>query len=137
MRLPNLKDDFWELISAEMQHEKHPETFWIPTEAERHNVTRGQAVKLLFKVQLEDEDCEISYGVERMWLIVSDVICDYCIGILINEPSLFIPSENDYLCYGAEIPFLAEHIADIDDPPKEYSDWQLNQPPERIWPRED
>jgi hypothetical protein len=41
-----------------------------------------------------------------------------------------------YLCLGAEIPFLAEHVIDIDTPPQDYADWQLSQNPERIWPRQ-
>src|SRR5215510_25735 len=108
MRLPNLDDDFWELLSAELQHEKHPESFWIPTLEERQTVQRGQAVKLLFKIQLEDDDGKISHQIERMWLIASEKVGDYYIGILDNQPASFIPSEGDYLCFGAEVPFLAE-----------------------------
>jgi hypothetical protein len=137
MKLPNLEDDFWELISAEIQHERYPNTFWIPTLEERQKVECGQSVKLLFNIQLEDDDGKISHQVERMWLIVSEKIGEYYIGILDNQPASFIASDDDYLCFGAEIPFLAEHIADIGDSPKEYSEWQLNLPPEHIWPRED
>lgn len=137
MRLANIEDDFWELMSAELLHKQHPETFWIPSFEERQDVKRGQGVKLLFKIQLEDDDGKISYQVERMWLIVSEKIDDFYIGILDNKPASFIPSDNNYLRFGAEIPFLAEHIADIGNPPQEYSDWQLNQSPERIWPRKD
>src|SRR5262245_13930099 len=97
MRLPNLKDDFWELLSAETQHNRHPESFWIPTAEERHNVQRGMAVKLLFNLKLEDEDGKISYQVERMWLIVSEKIGDYYIGILDNKPASFVPSNDYYL----------------------------------------
>jgi hypothetical protein len=41
-----------------------------------------------------------------------------------------------YLCFGAEIPFRAEHVIDIDDPPTEHVEWQLGQSPERRWPRD-
>ena len=69
-----------------------------------------------------------------MWVIVSERIGEYYIGILDSKPSLE-PSDDMYLVFGAEIPFLPEHVIDIGHPPKEYQDWQLSQPPERKWPR--
>ena len=71
-----------------------------------------------------------------MWVIISEKIGDTYIGILDNQPVCFDPADNFYLSFGAEIPFLAEHIIDIDNPPQDYVDWQLSQKPEHVWPRE-
>ena len=40
-----------------------------------------------------------------------------------------------YLCFGAEVCFSSEHVIEIARPPKEYIEWQLGLPPERLWPR--
>jgi len=71
-----------------------------------------------------------------MWVIVSEKRGKYYIGILDSRPASFEPSDDVYLCFGAEIPFLAEHVIGIGDPPEEYSNWQLSQAPERKWPRD-
>ena len=135
MRLPNLKTDYWELRSAEESHRKHPDTFGIPPLEERQNLRRGQAAKLIFDIEGQDEDGNVSIQGERMWVVVVGKEDDYYIGILDNQPALFEPADNLYLCFGAEIPFLPEHVSDIAEPPAEYVEWQLGQPPEREWPR--
>ncbi len=71
-----------------------------------------------------------------MWVIVADQIGDAYIGILDAQPS-FDPSEDVYLRFGAEIPFRPEHVIEIAQPPRKYVEWQLGQPPERVWPRTD
>jgi hypothetical protein len=69
-----------------------------------------------------------------MWVIVSETIDGGYIGILDNQPASIPVDASDYLCFGAEVPFLPEHIIDIAQPPQDYIDWQLSQPPERVWP---
>ena len=71
-----------------------------------------------------------------MNVIVSDKIGDAYIGILDNQPVALDFHGDAYLRFGAEVPFKAEHILDIADPPQDHVDWQLNQPPERTWPRQ-
>lgn len=71
-----------------------------------------------------------------MYVIISEKIGDTYIGILDNQPASFDRSDDTYLRYGAEVPFLAEHVIDIEQPPPEYIEWQLGQPPDRRWPRE-
>jgi hypothetical protein len=56
------------------------------------------------------------------------------VGILDYQPVSLVPREDVYLCFGAEIPFLPEHVIDIGHPPRLYRKWQLAQPPERRWP---
>jgi hypothetical protein len=136
MRLANIEEDFWELMSAEVLNKENPDTFWIPKLEERKNLQKGQAAKLIFKIEIEDEG-KILSETERMWVIISERLDNGCyIGILDNKPAFFDPSDDVYLCFGAEIPFSIEHIIDIGNPPKEYSDWQLKLPPERLWDRE-
>jgi hypothetical protein len=71
-----------------------------------------------------------------MWAIVSEQIGDVYIGILDNQPASIEAANDVHLCFGAEIPFLAEHVIDIGQPPEEYVQWQLSHSPERRWPRD-
>ena len=121
--------------SGEASHRTNPDKFWLPPLEDRENLKRGQAAKLIFDQEGEDEDGNVTVIGERMWVIVSEAHEDYYIGILDNPPALIEPTECVYLCYGAEIPFRAEHVIDIDDPPSDYVEWQLSQDPERKWPR--
>ena len=134
MRLPDLQTHFWELRSAEESHRLHPDTFEIPTREARESLRRGQAAKLIFDIEVDDAG-KIVVGGERMWVIVAEKVGDTYIGILDNEPATVEPGEGVYLCFGAEVPFRAEHVAGIGDPPTDYVEWQLGQVPERRWPR--
>ena len=58
-----------------------------------------------------------------MFVIVSEVVGDFYIGILESQPTSLELNENTYLCFGAEIPFKAEYIVDIDRPPEDYIEW--------------
>ena len=137
MRLAELERDFWELRSAERSHAEHPEKFEIPPLQARQNLERGQAAKLIFDIEGVDEDGSVVAQGERMWVIVSERVGDHYVGILDVQPQAIEPADDVYLCFGAEVPFRAEHVTDIDidDPPEDYADWQLRQPPERTWPR--
>jgi hypothetical protein len=136
MRMPSLDRDFWELRSGEEAHRLNPKTFWIPSADERQNLRRGQAARLIFDIQVELDGDPVVQG-ERMWVIVSERVGETYIGILDNKPASFEPADDVYLCFGAEIPFRAEHVIDIGDPPADYVEWQLGQVPERRWPREE
>jgi hypothetical protein len=135
MRFPSFERDFWQLRSAEQSHREHPDTFWIPSVERRQSLKRGQSARLIFDIEGQDEDGTIVVQGERMWVTVAERIGDAYIGILENQPAAIEPSEGVYLCLGAEIPFLPEHIIDIGEPPADYVEWQLGQPPERRWPR--
>lgn len=138
MRLADIESDSWELRSGEAAHQAHPDTFWIPPIEARRNLKRGQAAKLIFDIlESEDEDGKIIIQGERMWVIVAERYDEYYIGILDNQPQLIEVTDDVYLRFGAEIPFLPEHVIDIADPPQEYAEWQLSQQPERRWPRGD
>jgi hypothetical protein len=136
MRLANVAQDNWRLRSAEISHAVHPETFEVPPAVQRHNLKRGQAAKLMFEIESEDENGISDIACERMWVIVSDKVDETYIGILDSQPVSIEHGEDVYLCFGAEVPFKAEHVIEIDSPPTKYSDWQLGQKPEREWSRE-
>jgi hypothetical protein len=135
MRLANLERDFWQLRSGEESQRKHPDTFWIPPLEQRQNLLRGQAVRLIFEIEGEEEDGTVIVQGERMWVVVAEKVGETYIGILDNQPVCLERSDSVYLRFGAEIPFQAEHVIDIKQPPSEYVEWQLGQPPDRVWPR--
>ena len=135
MRLATFERDYWQLRSGEVSHREHPDKFWIPPREERDNLKRGQSARLIFDIEGEDEDGNVEVQGEKMWVTISERIGDFYIGILENQPACLEPAENVYLRMGAEVPFLAEHVIDIADPPADYVEWQLGQEPDRRWPR--
>ena len=136
MRLPSIDRDFWQLRSGERSHREHPTTFRITPLEQRQCLKRGQSAHLLFDIEGDAEDGRIQVQGERMWVIVAERVGEGYIGILDNQPACIEPADGVYLCFGAEIPFLPEHVIDIGEPPIEYVEWQLDQAPERRWPRE-
>jgi hypothetical protein len=137
MRLATLEHDYWQLRSAEESHDQNPATFFIPPAEQRQTLQRGSAVKLIFEIETADETGKLMITGERMWVIVSERVGEFYIGILDNQPACMVPEDKSYLRFGAEIPFKAEHIIEIGKPPAEYVGWQLSQPPERSWPRDE
>lgn len=117
--LANITEDFWELRSGEKSHEENPEKFWIPTQNERDSLKKGMAARLIFDVETKDENGKILTNGERMWVIVLSKKNDYYLGILSNEPASVEP-DTSYLKLGSKLWFKAEHVIDIDTPPKEY-----------------
>lgn len=83
MRQLSLKTDHWELRSAEKARAKYGVDFWIPSIEERQAVRPGQAVRLIFDIET-DNDGKIEVGGERMWVIVGQKIGDTYIDILDN-----------------------------------------------------
>jgi hypothetical protein len=136
MRLAEMARDYWQLRSGEASHLANPDVFWIPPLAERQGLRRGDAAKLIFDIESEDEDGGVQLQGERMWVIVAEQRDGTYIGILDNPPASIEPADSTYLREGAEVAFLAEHVIDIDQPPSEYAEWRLSQPPTRRWPPE-
>ena len=96
---------------------------------------KGQAAKLIFEIEAEEEDGTISTSAERMWVIVTGHVEGGYVGILDNEPAT-IPSDSEfYLRRGAEVPFRPEHVIAISTPPVEYAAERLATEPVRRWPR--
>jgi hypothetical protein len=136
MRLASFEKDFWELKNGEDSHAESPATFWLPELEKRKNLKRGDAAKLMFAIECESEDGSILIQTERMYVIVSEICASQYIGILDHQPVCVEKgNQSVYLCFGAEIAFSAEHVIDIVRPPQDYIEWQLGQPPDRVWPR--
>lgn len=135
MRLATHSTDLWELRSGEEAHAANPATFWIPPLAERTGLQRGQAAKLIFELEGIEEDGSVGVVRERMWVIVAEQVGQLFVGILDSQPASIEVVDSTYLRFGAEVPFGPEHVIDIADPPESYVRWQLEQPPERTWPR--
>lgn len=136
MRLATFQNDFWQLRDAEECHAKDPDRFWIPTLEERCNLKRGQSAKLIFDIEATDENGTVVVIGERMWVTVSERIGDFYIGILENQPTCLFRDSDAYLTMGAEIPFGANNVTNIGNPPEDFVEWQLGQPPDRVWPRD-
>lgn len=130
MRWPEYDRDGFELLSAGERHTANPGTFWIPTLQVRSSLRRGQAAKLLFDIQFQ-EDGRPMLGTERMWVIVSRRDGDVYVGVLDSTPRTTAPG--DYLQTGVEVPFLPEQVCDTGNPTEEYSNWRLEQPAVQRW----
>lgn len=114
---PSLDADGWMLVSAEQRHAAHPETFEIPSKADRETLVPGAAAKLLFHIETREANRVIDRGVDRMWVIVRAVGPDGYVGVLDNDPGR---SEGLNLHEGDDIVFGPEHVAAIEYPSKEY-----------------
>jgi hypothetical protein len=134
MKWPSLANDFWELDSAERRHAESPDTFWIPDRSEREQLQPGQAAKLLFVIEADDDGAAVT-NTERMWVLVTELNQDGYIGILDSQPASIEPSDDVYLIMGAEVPFRAEHVIDIATPPADYFTRRRAHPALRHWPR--
>ena len=116
-RFASIAEDGWTLVSAEIRHEVHPDAFWIPDRTEREGLRAGDAAKLLFDIETREGTRVIDRGVDRMWVIVKRRVGDDYIGVLESDPGI---AENLTLCAGTEVLFGAEHVSDIDHPPRSY-----------------
>lgn len=134
MRLPSLDRDHWELESGEARHAANPAGFGIPSRAERDNLVRGMAARLIFRIAA-DRDGATIVSTERMWVLVSEVLGEFYIGLLTNRPACLEPEGQAYLLPYSEVPFRAEHVIDIDRPPDDYVRIVFREPPEAVWPR--
>jgi hypothetical protein len=137
MRLASFERDLWQLRSGEESQRQNPESFWLPPLTDRLNLQRGQAAKLIFEIEGEEDGGPVEVQGERMWVIVAERVGDIYVGILDNQPACLERADNIYLRFGAEVPFRAEHVIDIGQPPDEYVEWQLGQPPDLVWPRDE
>lgn len=135
MRLSSIDSDYWQLISAEARHLAAPETFWIPPLLERQSLKIGQAAKLIFEIESEDEEGKITRDCERMWVVISELVPPYFIGLLTNQPIGIDDDSAFYLKEGVEIPFLPEHVSNIDQPPEDFLKALFAESPKGVWPR--
>ncbi len=110
MNLPTIDDDGYELDDAEQIHSEHPDTFYIPPLEVRSALQPGEMVKLLFRIELEDDEHSRYQEVERMWVEVVRVLnpCKY-LGLLANDAYCA-----EDMKMGMDVVFEARHIIDIE-----------------------
>ena len=107
----------WALVSTEMRHERHPDSFVIPPRAERENLKPGDGAKLLFDIETREGGRVTDRGVDRMWVIVKRRVEGRYVGILENDPGT---ADGLRLHPGMELLFGPEHVAEIGHPPRSY-----------------
>jgi hypothetical protein len=128
IRLADPEIEGWRLESGVVRNQVSPDTFQLPTEVERRSVVDGALVKLMFELYFidDDDDEEMSFSSERMWVKVTGRSGPYYTGELRNTPSIFWvneqpdgtfeTAEDAYLKAGDPVVFLPEHIIDILEP---------------------
>ena len=129
MRNPTLEIDGWRLHSGEEYHAAAPSTFQIPALVARQSLRPGDLVKLIFEIHVDKDDGP--YRVERMWVIVREVVAGGYLGILDNDP--YCINENDEFWSGIELPFEPHHVIAI-EARDEKSVELAAQIPNRRWP---
>lgn len=106
IRDPDLVPSDWGLLDAESQNEAFPDTFPIPSAAERASLRTGDLVKLVFVL---DPPPDEGPNAERMWVEVRRIHDDGGYdGWLTNDPVVIPDLEPSAL-----IAFEAHHVAGI------------------------
>lgn len=111
MREPDFEVDGWCLEDGEAYHAEAPDTFWQPERSRRETLQPGDIAKLIFRISVENE--EENVAVERMWVLVREVVPGGYLGVLDNEPDAI--AENDEFWLGTELPFAAKHVINIEE----------------------
>jgi hypothetical protein len=93
----------YHLQNVEEHHREYPRTFSIPRSEQRHALSVGQLVKLVF---IEGTSAQDGARVERMWVEVKEVHGQQYTGVLDNNPAYITDLE-----VGATITFGPEHVA--------------------------
>lgn len=131
MRDPDFAVDGWSLDDGEAYHRAAPETFEIPSRHTRESLQPGDYAKLIFRIDLFDDE-EDPVSVERMWVLIRERLDGTYLGVLDNAPDAI--EQNDALWLGTELPFRAEHVIDVI--PRDQDSIDLaSRPPRRAWPR--
>jgi hypothetical protein len=100
----------FKLIDGEQMNAEHPDTFRIPSEADRRSIKPGQLVKLMFAVP-DPLAVDDGFVAERMWVSVTNIVSDTFTtfnGTLANEPVVLTK-----LNFGDQVLFQPRHIIDI------------------------
>ena len=99
----------WELDDGEQLHREAPSTFWMPEEARRRSLAKGDLVKLIFLMTVRNpETGGEQVDAERMWVIVEECDGDRCRGVLDNDPYCTRDLVN-----GALVVFEPRHVIQI------------------------
>ena len=116
-RFASIAEDGWTLVSAEIRHNEHPESFRIPARIERESLRTADAAKLLFDIETREAGRVIDRGVDRLWVIVKGRAGIHYVGVLDSDPGI---APGMALRPGTEVVFGPEHIIDVDHPLRTY-----------------
>ncbi len=109
MNLATIFDDGWQLDDGEDRHRESPDTFYLPPADVRSSLLPGQIVKLIFRIELEDNDQVRTQEVERMWVIVRIPLTDgKYVGTLDNDPQC-----TEGIKSGMKVVFEPRHVIQL------------------------
>ena len=98
------------LENVQVEHQKNPRHFLIPSQEEINQLKLGDQVRLIFFVL--DTVLENGFRAERMWVELTEIRDGKFKGRLTNQPA-YITS----IQLGDELDFAQEHIASLMVPP--------------------
>lgn len=111
LRLATLDLDGYQLLSGLAQHQRTPETFYMPPEQDRRSLVKGDVVKLPFEISVPEDEEFGDVSAERMWVIVTGKAGPYYTGELNNVPAC--SDEQEHLKVEDSVVFLPEHVIQI------------------------
>ena len=93
------------ILDSGVERNAHtPDTFQIPSEEKRTGLKRDDLAKLIFRIQIDDEE-----HVERMWVRVTEILPEYYVGLLDNDPIC-----TNEIRSGMTVVFHSDHVIQID-----------------------
>ena len=93
---------------GEVAHAESPETYWIPSRAERESLGPGDIAKIRFYIRVASPDGSTLDRGERMWVRVTERIEGWYRGELDNDPHC-----TDAIRAGLALWFQPRHIIAI------------------------
>ena len=104
--MATLEQNHWTLDNAESRHATAPDTFRIPSHAERSGLQAGQMVQLLFLFLNAEPDGSQIIDCEKMWVTIKGADGGRYWGQLES-----LPQTSNALAPLAQIEFGPEHVA--------------------------
>jgi hypothetical protein len=109
MKLATIYEDGWQLDDGEERHRESPDTFYLPAAEVRNSLLPGKIVKLIFRIELENDDKVRTQEVERMWVIVQASLKNgMYVGTLDNDPQC-----TEGIKAGMEVVFEPRHVIQV------------------------
>jgi uncharacterized protein YegJ (DUF2314 family) len=106
--LTTLESDGWMIDDGEVAHAESPESYWIPSLADRQSLEAGAIAKVRFYIRTTDESGEVVDHGERMWVKVQERHGDWYFGLLDNDPYC-----TDDIKAGFPLWFQARHVIGV------------------------
>ncbi|KLD63931.1 hypothetical protein [Dyella japonica] len=107
-RLASIDVDGWMIDDGEVAHAAAPETYSIPSLADRLSIGPGDLAKIRFYIRVAEEDGQVFDHGERMWVQVTGRLDGWYRGELDNQPCC-----TDDIAPGLEVWFQARHVISI------------------------